>query len=104
MNYFRGELEDLDSLRRGTANIDAVVNLAFSHDFSKFAQNAEDERQAMAALGSVLDPGRLLVVTSGTGLANGGRSAARDRGDPRRRAESPGDFNAGLDMPASSEA
>jgi uncharacterized protein YbjT (DUF2867 family) len=38
----RGDLTDLDSLRSGAAGMDAVVNLAFSHDWSKFAQNALD--------------------------------------------------------------
>ncbi len=64
----RGDLEDLDSLRSGTADMDAVVNLAFNHDFSKFAKNGEDERKAIEALGSALAPGKLLVVTSGIGM------------------------------------
>jgi nucleoside-diphosphate-sugar epimerase len=64
----RGDLQDLDSLRSGATGMDAVVNLAFNHDdFSKFAQNAADEMKAIEALGSVLEPGKLLVVTSGIG-------------------------------------
>jgi uncharacterized protein YbjT (DUF2867 family) len=39
----RGDVQDLDSLCTGTAGMDAVVNPAFSHNWSKFAQNAEDE-------------------------------------------------------------
>jgi nucleoside-diphosphate-sugar epimerase len=78
----RGNLEDLDSLRSGAAGMDAVVNLAFNHDFSKFAQNGEDERKAIEALGSVLEPGKLLVVTSGTGLASGGPGHVRTEEDP----------------------
>ena len=73
----RGDLEDLDSLRSGATGMDAVVNLAFNHDFSKFAQNGEDERKAIEALGSVLEPGKLLVVTSGTGLTSGGPGHVR---------------------------
>ena len=71
----RGDLQDLDSLRSGAAGMDVVVNLAFNHDFSKFAENGEDEKKAIEALGSVLEPGKLLVVTSGTGLASGGPGA-----------------------------
>ncbi len=78
----RGDLEDLDSLRTGAKEMDAVVNLAFNHDFSKFAQNGEDERKAIEALGSVLEPGKLLVVTSGTGLASGGPGHLRTESDP----------------------
>ena len=66
----------------GATGMDAVVNLAFNHDFSKFAQNAEDERKAIAALGSVLEPGKLLVVTSGTGLTSGGPGHVRTESDP----------------------
>ena len=78
----RGDLQDLDSLRVGATGMDAVVNLAFDHDFSKFAQNAEDEKKAIEALGSVMEPGKLLVVTSGTGLAEGGPGHLRTEQDP----------------------
>ncbi len=79
----RGSLQDLESLRSGATGMDAVVNLAFNHDdMSKFAQNGEDERKAIEALGSVLAPGTLLVVTSGTGLASGGPGHVRRESDP----------------------
>ena len=79
----RGTLQDFDSLRSGAMGMDAVVNLAFNHDdMSKFAQNGEDERKAVQALGSVLAPGTLLVVTSGTGLASGGPGHVRLESDP----------------------
>ena len=78
----RGTLEDLDSLRRGATGVDAVVNLAFDHDFSKFAQSAANEIKAIEALGSVLEPGKLLIVTSGTGLASGGPGHVRTEQDP----------------------
>ena len=68
----RGDLQDLESLRSGAAGMDVVVNLAFNHDMEKFAENGEDERKAIEALGSALQPGKLLVVTSGTGLTAGG--------------------------------
>ena len=63
--------------------MDAVVNLAFNHDdMSKFAQNAKDEIQAIEALGSVLAPGKLLVVTSGIGITNGAPGHVRKETDP----------------------
>ena len=79
----RGTLQDLDSLRRGATGMDVVVNLAFNHDdMSKFAESGQDERAAVEALGSVLEPGKLLVVTSGTGLATGGPGNLRLENDP----------------------
>lgn len=78
----RGDLTDLGSLRDGARGMDAVVNLAFSHDFSRFAQNAQDEIKAIEALGSALESGKLLVVTSGTGLASGGPGYVRKESDP----------------------
>jgi nucleoside-diphosphate-sugar epimerase len=78
----RGDLTDLDSLRSGAAGMDAVVHLAFSHDFSKFAQNAADEIKAIEALGSVMQPGKLFVVTSGVGLTSGEPGHLRTEKDP----------------------
>src|SRR5580698_3693781 len=79
----RGDLQDLDSLRSGVTGMDAVVHLAFNHDdMSKFAENAKDEIQAIEALGSVMEPGKLLVVTSGVGLTSGGAGHIRTESDP----------------------
>lgn len=65
-----GNIEDLDSLRRGATDSDGVIHLAFNHDFSQFEKNAADERKAIAALGeALLGSDRPLVVTSGTALA-----------------------------------
>ena len=49
-----GNLEDLDSLRKGAADSDGVIHLAFNHDFSQFEKNTADERKAIAAIGEVL--------------------------------------------------
>ena len=79
----RGDLKDLDHLRSGAAGMDAVVHLAFNHDdMSKFAENGADEIKAIEALGSVMEPGKLLVVTSGVGLTNGAPGHVRTESDP----------------------
>jgi nucleoside-diphosphate-sugar epimerase len=78
----RGDLRDLDSLRSGAKGMDVVLNLAFSHDWSKFAQNAEEEIKAIEVLGSVIKPGKLLVVTSGVGLTSGTPGHLRTESDP----------------------
>jgi nucleoside-diphosphate-sugar epimerase len=64
----RGDVEDLASLRQGASEAEAVVHLAFIHDFSKFAANCETDRRAIEAMGAALQGSqRPLIVTSGTG-------------------------------------
>jgi nucleoside-diphosphate-sugar epimerase len=65
-----GNIEDLDSLRKGAADSDGVVHLAFNHDFSQFEKNAADDRKAIAAIGEVLlGSSRPFVITSATAIA-----------------------------------
>ena len=77
----RGTLEDPESLRSGAAKADAVIHTAFDHDFSRFVENCEKDKRAIAALGSVLaGSDRPLVITSGTGMGSGehGQLATED--------------------------
>ena len=62
----RGTVEDLDCLKRGAAEADAVIHTAFNHDFTKFAESCQADKAAIEALGGVLaGSNRPLLVTSG---------------------------------------
>jgi nucleoside-diphosphate-sugar epimerase len=87
----RGTVDDLDILRSAASSADAVIHTAFNHDFSKFAENAEQDRRAIEVLGGALEGSdRPLLVTSGLArLAQGRLATEADIPDPSmpRRSE-----------------
>jgi nucleoside-diphosphate-sugar epimerase len=75
----RGDMDDLESLRRGADAADGVIHTAFNHDFSKFKANCESDRRAIEALGMALKGSeRPLLVTSSVALLASGRAATED--------------------------
>jgi nucleoside-diphosphate-sugar epimerase len=76
----RGDLDDLDSLRRGASDADAVVHLANKHDFADPVGTARAERAAVQTLVDTLaGSDRPFVVASGVaGLAQGRPSTEDD--------------------------
>jgi nucleoside-diphosphate-sugar epimerase len=70
----RGNLDDLESIKKGAAQCDAVIHTAFNHDFTRYKASCEHDRLVILALGEVLaGSDRPLVITSGVGLLNNGR-------------------------------
>jgi nucleoside-diphosphate-sugar epimerase len=69
----RGDLDDLDALRRGAGDAEAVVHLANKHDWANPAESNRAERAAVEALGAALvGTDRPFLVASGAaGLAQG---------------------------------
>jgi nucleoside-diphosphate-sugar epimerase len=63
----RGDLGNLDTLRAGAASSDAVIHLAFIHDFTQFEASVQADARAIEALGAALEgSGKPLVIASGT--------------------------------------
>jgi nucleoside-diphosphate-sugar epimerase len=72
----RGDLDDLDSLRRGAADSEAVVHLANKHDWSNPVETARTERAAVEALAETLvGTDRPFAVASGVAGLTKGRPA-----------------------------
>ena len=81
----RGDIEDLDSLRRGVGLADGVIHTAFNHDFSKFAANCAADGKAIEAMGTALAGSeRPLIVTTGTALIAPGLLATEGMPHPAR--------------------
>lgn len=74
-----GDLEDLEGLRSGAAASDAVLHVAFRHDWTRFAESCELDKCAIETIGAVLrDSSRPFIVTSGAGVAQGRISTEDD--------------------------
>lgn len=74
----RGDVVDLESLRRGAGEADGVIHCAFNHDFSKFVENCENDRRAIATLAEAVGKDRPLLITSGTAHVKPGGLATED--------------------------
>lgn len=78
-----GALEDVERLREGVSEADAVIHTAFNHDWSRFADNSLTERRAIEAMGAALEgSSRPLLVTSGVALLAPGRIATEQDAAP----------------------
>ncbi len=84
---FKGDLQDLASLRRGAEQADAVAHLAAHHDFSNMAESARIASAAVAAIGEALaGTGKPFVNTAPTGMIAQGELITEDM----QRPEMPG--------------
>ena len=89
-----GTIEAVETLRAGAAGADAVVHLAFDHDFSKFLASTENDRRAIEAMTEALaGSDRPFVGTGGVMLGNPNPERPYDEDDPQ----------APIDFPRASE-
>jgi nucleoside-diphosphate-sugar epimerase len=86
----RGSLDDLDSLAAGAAAADAVIHLAFKHDFADYAGAGRTEHAAVQRmLDTLVGSGRPFLLASGLAVGGTGRPLTEDDPSPHHGADSP---------------
>ncbi len=86
----RGDLDDLDSIRVGAKDAEAVIHLANKHDFSNPAVSNAAERAAVQTIGDVLaGTDRRFLLASGVAALADGRPATEDDASPFHGPEAP---------------
>ena len=69
---YRGDLEDLKSIKDGASNSDGVIHTGMIHDFSNFKACCEIDRKVIMAIGDALSgSSRPFIVTSAIGIMSG---------------------------------
>jgi nucleoside-diphosphate-sugar epimerase len=79
----RGDLDDLDGIRAGAADAEAVIHLANKHDFANPAVSNAAERAAVQTIGDALEgTGRPFLLASGIAALTQGRPATEADASP----------------------
>jgi nucleoside-diphosphate-sugar epimerase len=87
---FRGDINDLVRLREAAGLADAAIHAAFNHDFANIAEHAAADHKVIETLGDIFAArGRPLIVTSGTGLVQGGGKPAKETDPHASSAQTP---------------
>jgi nucleoside-diphosphate-sugar epimerase len=97
----RGDLDDLDSIRLGAQDAEAVIHLANKHDWSNPAASNAAERAAVQTIGDALvGTGRPFLLASGSAALAQGRPATEEDRSPFHGPDSPrgGSENLALDF------
>jgi len=86
----RGHLDDLDSLRAGAEQAEAVIHLANKHDWSNPAASNAAERTAVQTIGDTLvGSDRPFLLASGVAMLAQGRPATEADASPFHGPDSP---------------
>jgi nucleoside-diphosphate-sugar epimerase len=85
LEVVRGDLEDVDTLKKAVAAADGVIHTAYNHDdFNRFAEAAALNQRALEAFAEVLrGTDKPLVFSSGTGMGKPGQLAREDDLPPK---------------------
>jgi nucleoside-diphosphate-sugar epimerase len=86
----RGDLDDLESIRAGAEETDAVIHLANKHDWSNLAASNAAERAAVQTIGDALvGTDRPFLLASGFGALTPGRPSTEVDASPFHGPDSP---------------
>lgn len=79
-----GSLDDLESLKAGASAADAVIHLAFIHDFSNFQDSCAKDQRAIAVMADALaGSDRPLIGTAGVLVDTQPRDRPLEEDDPK---------------------
>ncbi len=85
----RGDLDDVDGLAAAAKSADAVIHLAFKHDFTDYAGAGRTEHAAVAGmLAAIEGSDRPFLLASGAALGTTDRMATEDDPLPHHGADS----------------
>jgi nucleoside-diphosphate-sugar epimerase len=86
MEVLRGDLKDVESLKRGAANADATIHTAFIHDFSDYDGAVKTEMAAIAAFSEALaNTNKPFIATSGSAFLVDTKTSDADEDYPYDR-------------------
>jgi nucleoside-diphosphate-sugar epimerase len=89
VRVLRGDLDDLDAIRRGARDAEATIHLANKHDWSDMAASNAAERAAVQAIGATLaGTNRPFLLASGLAGLAPGRVATEQDASPFHGADS----------------
>lgn len=90
VRVLRGDLDDLDAIRRGAHDAEATIHLANKHDWSDMAASNAAERAAVQAIGDTLaGTNRPFLLASGLAGLAPGRIATEQDASPFHGPDSP---------------
>ena len=82
----RGDLKDVESLKRGASETDATIHTAFIHDFSDYDGAVKTENQAIAAFAEALaNRNKPFIATSGAAFLGDTKETTADEDFPYDR-------------------
>ncbi len=76
-----GDIKNVDSLKKASEQVDGIIHTAFNHDFTRFQESCNEDKQAILAMGEVfMNSKKPIVITAAAGaVATGDWVTEEDR-------------------------